>query len=363
MGEPLYRKIAESLKSEIAEDVDLLRLETERQLAQRFHVGVSTIKHALTDLVEQGLIERSPGRGTFVCGRNAVDSSGRPQELSFNRVVGVVIPSIRDHFVSNLLRGVLQGLYHAGWQTLVDFSEDNQDKESHAIRRMREQRVDGMIIFPVEGEAYNDEILRLKVENFPFVLLDRELPGIEAPCVSSDHFAAVNQAVRHLIELGHTRIAFVSMASLFPMTTQSIVLRIGGFREAMKGLVGSVDELVLTRAAFQDAKADLKDYLADRIRKLRVTAALCDSIDDTCQVMDALPDLVPKELCLIGFDYGLKQDAKPGVLWVDQHEFDIGVQAARSVLETLLASKPVPSVKIPADIRAVGSREPVVMPS
>ncbi len=356
MGARLYRTIAETLEQEIADHPELWRLDPEIQLAQRFQVGVSTLTRALSELVERGLIERSPGRGTFVKGRQSHDAPDA-EAHGLTRVVGVVLPGIQDQFAGNLLHGVLRELHRLGWQALVGFSDDRQEIESDAIKRMREQQVDGLMIFPAEGEAYNDEILRLKVDKFPFLLLDRQLPGIEAPSVSADHFEAARQAVAYLANLGHRRIAFVSLSSLFPLSTQSIVLRIEGFRDGMTGLVTSVDDLIWTRSLFHEGANDTLRRLADRLRQLQVSAVICDSIEDTCQVLNVqhqFKEGLPADFCVMGFDYGLTPTALVGSLWIDQHEFDIGRQAAQTMITVIHGEQAVESVKIPATIRTVG---------
>ncbi len=360
MREKLYQQIARTIQNEIETHPDLVRIDTETKLAERFQVGVSTIKRALNELVVQGLIQRVPGKGTFVSERHADDASTRltASESESHGVVGVVIPGIGDPFATRMLGGILTGLHEAGQLALVGFSDDQQDRESNALRKMR-KHVDGLIVFPAEGEMYNDELLRLKVDRFPFVVLDRGLPGIDVPCVASNHSEITRRATRFLIDRGHQEVVFVAASSLHPISTQSITLRIEGFREAVEATGKSAEPLIWTRQLFRDAATDqLSGLLADRLVKQRVTAVIGNSIADTQLVVEAVHAVglnIPADLCVVGFDYGLAAGAAPGIYWIDQHEHRLGWQAAK-MLMAALADKPIgEGAEIAADLRLVGS--------
>ncbi len=77
----------------------------------------------------------------------------------------------------------------------------------------------GLALFLQDGEAYNAEVLRLVIDRFPLVLVDRYLRGIDCACVQSDHLAAARDLVTELITAGHRRIC----AMIFPPRDTSTI--------------------------------------------------------------------------------------------------------------------------------------------
>jgi GntR family transcriptional regulator of arabinose operon len=67
---------------------------------------------------------------------------------------------------------------------MILLSEGNLEKEKEAIMTLKEIGAEGLLIFPVDEEQYNEEILSMKFAGFPFVLIDRYLPGVETNCIA-----------------------------------------------------------------------------------------------------------------------------------------------------------------------------------
>src|SRR5699024_3450748 len=82
-----------------------------------------------------------------------------------------------------------------------------------------------------DAETYNEEILSLKMAKFPFVLIDRYLPGIDTHFVHSNGYLGAKLAVDHLWALGHREIAICSNS---PRLTVTVSDRISGYMDALK---------------------------------------------------------------------------------------------------------------------------------
>jgi DNA-binding LacI/PurR family transcriptional regulator len=98
-----------------------------------------------------------------------------------------------------------------------------------AIRSFLELGVDGIIVFPAQGEFYNDELLKLVIQQFPLVLVDRHLKGVAAASISTDNIAAARTGADYLLDLGHKQICLLTPP---PMDTTAIEDRIEGFVRA-----------------------------------------------------------------------------------------------------------------------------------
>ncbi|EJW17171.1 transcriptional regulator, GntR family [Paenibacillus alvei DSM 29] len=208
------------------------RIPTEKELMEQFQVSRITVVNALAALVKEGLIYRVPGRGSFVSkqimgkmimaqeeSNNANTNEMRDSSVSGfagrerrKKVVGFVMPTLDDYFAMRLINSIQKTLNERGYSLIVAFSGGSKDREEQQIREMLEMGIAGLLLFPVDEDMYNEEILSLKVNGFPFVLIDRYLPGVDTHYVCSDNRLGAEMAVAHLWELGHRNIAICTDA-------------------------------------------------------------------------------------------------------------------------------------------------------
>jgi GntR family transcriptional regulator of arabinose operon len=250
-----FKKLIESGKLAVEE-----KIATEKELMDEFNVSRITVANALTQLAKDGWIYRIPGRGSFVSDRDATseiqvnrstaaseanefttkqefDHKSLPaaEEASVNvsprRMIGFIIPTVEDFFALRLIRGINSILKDSHYYLAVVLTYHSKELEKEAIVELIRKGAAGLIIFPIDAETYNEEILALKIRNFPFVLIDRYLPGVETNFVCSDGRKGSQFAVSHLWELGHRDIAICSDS---PLSTITVEERISGYMEALK---------------------------------------------------------------------------------------------------------------------------------
>lgn len=239
---PLYQQIQDYIK-ELIHTSDLKqgdRIPTEKELMELFNVSKITVVNALAGLVNEGAISRVPGRGSFV-NKTKPDSSEpvsvaerrhvEREVASERKLIGIVMPSIEDYFTIRLIEGIQRGLRERGYQSVIQLSDGVLEREKQAIKLFKEFGVDGLLIFPVDEEQYNEEILSMKLSGFPFVLIDRFLPGVETDYIASDGRIGTQLAVDYLWELGHREIAICSDSPLQTITVQE---RIDSYMYALK---------------------------------------------------------------------------------------------------------------------------------
>lgn len=357
-SEAYYKQIAETIKRRIQDGIYKGKLPPERILIQEFNVSPPTIKRALSLLVADKVISRIRGKGTFVSSpetgeasretRNLHNQHKTPQNKQKQKVIGVVLNEINSLFHVNLLRGILDGLASQGMKMLLGTTKNSQDQERALIDSFLDLNVDGLIVYPVEGELYNERIVRLSFERFPVVLVDRWLPGIDISRVVSLHAEGVRSAVQYLWDLGHREIALVSVSSGHPLSTQSIIERKNGFHQALQERgIADVDRWLWLRTA-NDGDGDGEDPLAFLNRKIaehpEVSAFIGICSQDTSLLLETAEQnglRVPEDVSVLGFDIGRetersllpsyeRRDAYP-IAWLEQSEYTIGAQAAKLV--------------------------------
>lgn len=221
----LYEQIYTYLKQEIQsgnyKTGDLLP--TEQELTTQFGVSRMTTNRALQLLNSEGLIVRKAGIGTFVAEQpvsNRMRDTQAVYELTtfgpnakvtpMYRNIGFVIPFLTHSFGPELLAEIERELHEQGITLSVACSYGSQATEEEVVERLIATGTQGLIVCPVNGEFYNPAILRLHVNNFPIVLVDKQLPGIPVPFVTSDNTTAARDLTEHLLGLGHRSIVFFS---------------------------------------------------------------------------------------------------------------------------------------------------------
>ncbi|WP_026263508.1 GntR family transcriptional regulator [Paenibacillus sanguinis] len=249
-SKPMYEQIFDALR----EDITSLkykpgdRIPSEKELCEQFNVSRITSKKALELLTAEGYIIRKPGKGSFVSEsmsvREGVDPSNAALSLTTNQrikrqkkmLIGLVITNFDDSYGTELVYGMEEASREHDSYLIIRRSFGIAAREEEAISQLLAIGVDGLIIFPAQGEYFSAEILKLVISKFPFVLVDRYLKGISASSISSDNLQAAKEATNYLFELGHTQISFLTQPSI---NTTAIEERIEGFIQAHaeKGIV------------------------------------------------------------------------------------------------------------------------------
>ena len=338
------------------------RIPSEMALAEQFNESRNTSKKALETLERDGLIVRFRGKGSFVAeapqdrhmaqldhgtGNGEVVPDG-PATQS----IGYIYPDFYVSFGLHLFHGIEEQAAHYGLQLSIRGSRGHREQETEAITRLVHNGVRGLIVFPVHGEYYNDEILRLLLRGFPVVLVDRYLKGIQVSSIGTNNVEAARTLVTHLTERGRHRIAFLSPP---PERTSSIEDRRRGYTIGLRqaGVVVDPSRQLLTLSStipgfappdgssqdiqrlntFLDANPDLDGFIV-------VEAMLALLLEQVLRSRHQ-EHLIPSITCFDAMDIPLQPTRFTHIL---QNERLIG----RTAVDTLVAqmTKPAPTTRI-----------------
>lgn len=220
-SQPLYQQIYQDLIAGIRTGTwkDGDRLPSEKELADQYHVSRITSKKALEMLSTAGCIQRIPGKGSFVQQgaslANALSgesgaSATRPGDRNRPLLIGLIMPDFDATYGIGLLSGVEKACAEQGIFLILRRSYGDQKMEERSIEEVMLLGVDGILIMPVHGEHYAPKILRLILEGFPLVFVDRRLRGLNAPFVGTDNLEAARRATDYLLDAGHRCISLLS---------------------------------------------------------------------------------------------------------------------------------------------------------
>ncbi|MBE7719925.1 GntR family transcriptional regulator [Lacrimispora indolis] len=238
----LYKKIYVDLKNKIltGELAEGACLPQTGELASVYGVSTITITNALNALRMEGYLNRIKGKGSFVQlpAEETEQFSGSFDGVSIkyedkegDRMLGLVLEHVSSCFGLDMMYAMDAMASEAGYKLCVRFSYGEREKETEEIEFLKELGVNGIIVMPCHGLYYNTAILKLVIEEFPMVLIDKKMEGIPVPSVRTDNHLAMKELVEHLVRKGNKKIGFITFSE---NDTSSIKDRRKGFLEAIK---------------------------------------------------------------------------------------------------------------------------------
>lgn len=308
---PLYIQVRENLRNQIenGERKPLESLPHETDLCNQYQVSQITIKKALADLQNEGYITRIKRKGTFVTFNKSQEK--QKEDLSVGaKALAFIVPDVEDIFISEICRGIEKAAAGFGYRVLILNSNRSIEKEADNIELLEKSDIEGAIIFPFWGRFNALQILNLKKRNFPFVLIDRYFRDIQTDTVVVDNFKGAFQAVEHLSDQGHKKIAHIMGVECTANED-----RFKGYRAALQRagipfspfLVREIQPFE-TEGSLRFEPDDTGGYKEMKIllsRKERPTAVFAgnDYIALGCYKAIKEADLrVPDDIALVGFD-------------------------------------------------------------
>lgn len=156
------------------------------------------------------------------------NSAARILRTGKSKTIGLIVEDIGNYFFGNVAKIIEVEANKNGYSVFFSSTENNDDTARQLINKMRNSSVDGYIITATQG--IKDEILKLKKENVPFVLIDRLIPDVETNYVILDNYLGSYNLTNHLVDNGYRKIGFISIYSEMSMMTE----REKGFQKAME---------------------------------------------------------------------------------------------------------------------------------
>jgi DNA-binding LacI/PurR family transcriptional regulator len=251
--------------------------------------------------------------------------------------IGVVVTSIADPFNGEVVAGIEEVANTHGYSVILANSQADPQREMAVARSFHERRVDGIVVASSRvGALYLPALSQMEV---PVVLLNNQHPSEFVHSVSIDNMDGARQAARHLLGLGHTRIAYIGDES----GLESDADRLRGLSDELKRAgLGIRPEFV--------ARGDGKPEAAGRRAlellavKPRPTAIFCYNDMSALGVLNAAYNRglhVPEELSISGFDdLFFAAMLQPALTTVRQPMRELGRRAMELLVDLLKGREP-----------------------
>lgn len=235
--------------------------------------------------------------------------------------VGVAIPDVVDPFFAAVVRSVERVCAETGITTLVTSIGDDPSRERNVIESLLRTQLMGLVLAPVaEDQAW----LAPWAEHTPIVFVDRAPDGLEADSFVEDDHRGAYLATRHLLDHGHSAIAFVADSAHPPSTRR----RFAGYSTAMAEAGIPVNERLVTMDARPEHSADAVGALF-----LLPSPPTALFLSNARVTMDVMPVLRGRSIALIGFgDFPMADQLSPAVTVISQDPAYLGFLAATRAL-------------------------------
>lgn len=252
-------------------------------------------------------------------------SSRRTQTL------GVVLPDLHGEFFSELMRGIDQVARAARLHLLVSSYHGNPEEQGAALRAMR-GRVDGLLVMSPYVAA--PTVLSEHLEpSLPAMLINSQAGLDGTAVIGVDNYGGAVAMVRHLVEGGHRRIAFVAG----PQDNFDAHERLRGYRDALAELVPDAQPWVLP-GGFDEASGHRAGReLANASPRPDAVFAANDMMALGCLFAFAQSGVrVPDDIALAGFDdIPLARYVHPGLTTMRVNIAELGARAANQLIARL----------------------------
>ena len=201
---------------------------SERKLAEKYNIGYMTVRRAVDDLVEMGLLYRVSRKGTFVSEKTAAKKDGDGSNM-----IAIVMSDLQNQFSNRIIEGVERKARQHGYQLLVYNSELDVTLEAAHLKSVIETGVAGVILSPCFPPVNMELTQKIKNDNVPLVLIDKYFETLKTDFVTCDNFDAAYRAVKYLVSMGHKKIAHITSHSSL-RNISSIKMRYEGYLKALK---------------------------------------------------------------------------------------------------------------------------------
>jgi DNA-binding LacI/PurR family transcriptional regulator len=316
---------------------------TMSDVAKHAGVGIGTVSRVLSGSPKVSEKTRSKVQSSAEqLGYNRPRKSASEQEKS-DRLVGVVVPFFDEKSAFQRIRGIVSRLALHGCEVVLHNIESPAQARAKMVELPRSTLFDGLIVIslPLVG----DEGDRLVNARFPTVLIDTVHAGLPSVCI--DDRAGGALATRHLISLGHRRIAFVSEPPHNAFGFIAGARREEGFRATMAEAGLAVHSSLIRYGAYLHSAAR---QMATELLSLpeRPTAIVAASDVQAVGCLEAATQLgirVPDDLSVVGYD-DIDLAGLMGLSTVRQPLIYSGERGADLVLEALSMRNRQPNTEL-----------------
>ena len=309
---------------------------TIKELSKILEVSISTVSKALNDSYEISDSTKERIKAA------AKTYNYKPNKLAVNlksgktNTIGVVLPSIKNFFMSRVLRGIDSVIAKSNYNIIISITNESFDKEVQSVQTLSNGLVDAIIIAVSEETQIKKDFSHLSnlVGDIPLLMVDRIVNSINCDKVLVDDYNAVFNAVNELIFEGKKSIALVSSINN---------LNVGKLRT--KGYLAAIQNKQ-EPMVIDGQEGFIESELSKLIESNKIDAIMAldqESSLAAFRIGKVKKVLNNKEVSIIGYaSRVISEHLTPKLTTIDQHGKKVGITSARLLLKRLDSSESEP---------------------
>jgi len=252
--------------------------------------------------------------------------------MSNTMMLGVIIPDIVNPFFSAVAKLVEDISRKNGYSIILCDTQESEEIEEHSLKIMESRKVDGILIAPVGLSA--KKIEQIQNQGTPIVVIDRYFRESELPYIGSDNYQGAYDAVEHIIENGHKRIAIIKGLN----GTDPNEERVRGYRDAIGSNGLELEEAFVVGDSFGEQNGYLETKLLLQHQN-PPTAIFATSNLISLGVMRACADVglsIPEDMSIVALDeQPYSRFLKTPMTMVEQNKKEIGYAAMKLLFQQI----------------------------
>jgi DNA-binding LacI/PurR family transcriptional regulator len=333
-----------------------------KKVAEIAGVSVGTVSHVITGSVPVSESLRARVQAAIRQLNYHPNHVARSLKTSKTRTLGIIVPDMTIPFFPQVIRGAEEAARKSEYSLIAVNSDDDGDRQKDLLSLLRSQRVEGILLVVAAAPTPLNQISLIIDAGIPIVCLDRIPDRVPVDSVSVEDLEAAEMGVRHLLQMGHRRIALVTG----PLALKNERRRVQGYRQAIESEGLSVDETLIWQGnlRLQDVAGMCSERLCGNGK--RPDALFCTNAPTAFGVLRAFRDCglhTPEDIGFATFDELTASDLfTPSITTVVQPAYDIGFRAAEMLLNRIngTAEEKTITLRLPAhlEVRASSGREP-----
>lgn len=321
-----------------------------KDIAHYANVSVMTVSKALRDEPDVSTATKTRIKALARQMGYVPDSSAQGLRTKTTKLFGLVIPSITNPVFARIVFAIEDRAHELGYDVLIAHTHNKPEREEICIRRLLSRRVEGLFISPVyrfeaEARIYQDVLAR----QTPTILLGPPAPFCRSfPSIEIEELVASYNLTRHLLRLGHQRIAYLTGPTVAPWAHD----RFEGYRRALREAGQELDDKLVFQAGttIEDGTKAALQMLNEGCKATAVQA-VNDLVAVGCaETLIAQGIKIPQDMSIAGFGNVLAAEYyRVPLTTVRQPKFRLGIAAVGAMLK-LMQNEPVRPQRLTAEV-------------